>query len=57
MRKRFLVVGLLAGLSVITFLDRMVIAVTGPAIQRDLSIGPVAWGWVLSAYVIAYSVF
>jgi MFS family permease len=57
MRKRHLVVGLLAVLSVITFLDRMVIAVTGPAIQRDLSIDAVAWGWVLSAYVLAYSAF
>ena len=57
MKKRHIVVALLAGLSVITFLDRMVLAVTGPAIQRDLSIDPVAWGWVLSAYVLAYSVF
>lgn len=57
MKKRHLVVGLLAGLSVITFLDRMVLAVTGPAIQRDLAIDPIAWGWVLSAYVLAYSAF
>lgn len=57
MRKRYLVVGLLAALSVITFLDRMVIAVTGPAIQKELQIDPVSWGWVLSAYVLAYSVF
>ncbi|MDB5675394.1 MAG: transporter [Sphingomonas bacterium] len=57
MKKRHLVVALLAGLSVITFLDRMVIAVTGPAIQRDLDIDPISWGWVLSAYVLAYSVF
>ena len=57
MRKRYLVVGLLAFLSVITFLDRMVIAVTGPAIQKDLNIDPIAWGWVLSAYVLAYSAF
>ncbi|MGN6817258.1 MAG: MFS transporter [Sphingomonas sp.] len=57
MRKRYIVVALLAGLSVITFLDRMVIAVTGPAIQRDLHVDPIAWGWVLSAYVLAYSLF
>ena len=57
MKKRHIVVALLAGLSVITFLDRLVIAVTGPAIQRDLDIDPVSWGWVLSAYVLAYSVF
>lgn len=57
MKRRHLVVAILAVLSVITFLDRMAIAVTGPAIQRDLSIDPVAWGWVLSAYVLAYSLF
>jgi MFS family permease len=57
MKKRHIVVALLAGLSVITFLDRMVIAVTGPSIQTDLDIDPIAWGWVLSAYVLAYSAF
>lgn len=57
MRKRYLVVGLLAALSVITFLDRMVLAVTGPEIQKELQIDPVAWGWVLSAYALAYAAF
>jgi MFS family permease len=57
MRKRYLVVALLALLSVITFMDRMVLAVTGPEIQRELDIDPIAWGWVLSAYVLAYSAF
>lgn len=57
MRKRRAVLGFLAALSVITFIDRMAIAVTGPTIQRDLNITPDQWGWVLSAYVIAYAVF
>lgn len=57
MKKRHIVIGLLAVLSIITFLDRMAIAVTGPAIQQELSITPDQWGWVLSAYVIAYAVF
>jgi ACS family glucarate transporter-like MFS transporter len=57
MKKRHLVVGLLAALSIITFIDRLAIAVTGPAIQRDLGISPQQWGWVLGAYVIAYAVF
>src|SRR3546814_13442431 len=57
MKKRHAVVGILAVLSVITFLDRMAIAVTGPAIQKELSITPDQWGWVLGAYVIAYAVF
>jgi len=57
MKKRHGVLILLAALSVITFIDRMAIAVTGPTIQKDLGITPEQWGWVLSAYVIAYAVF
>jgi MFS family permease len=57
LKKRHAVVGLLGGLSVLTFLDRMAISVTAPAIQKDLHIGPAMWGWVLSAYVLAYGLF
>ncbi len=57
MKKRRIVLGLLATLSVITFIDRLAIAVTGPTMQKDLGITPAQWGWVLSAYVIAYAVF
>lgn len=57
MRKRHGVIALLAALSIITFIDRMAIAVTGPAIQSDLGITPDQWGGVLGAYVIAYAVF
>lgn len=57
MKKRYAVVGLLALLSIITFIDRMAIAVTGTSIQKDLNIGPEQWGWILGAYVIAYAVF
>ncbi len=57
MKKRHGVIGLLAALSIITFIDRMAIAVTGPSIQKDLGITPDQWGWVLGAYVIAYAVF
>jgi MFS family permease len=55
--KRRAVLGILAALSIITFIDRLAIAVTGPAIQKDLDISPEQWGWVLSADVIAYAVF
>jgi len=57
MMKRRAVLGFLAALSIITFIDRLAIAVTGPTIQKDLNITPDEWGWVLSAYVIAYAVF
>ncbi|WNO54078.1 MFS transporter [Stakelama saccharophila] len=57
MKKRHIVVGLLGLVSIITFLDRMAIAVTGTTIQDELNITPDQWGWVLGAYVIAYAVF
>lgn len=57
MGKRHAVVGLLGLISVITFVDRMAIAVAGPHIQKELHIGPELWGWVLSAYVIANGIF
>lgn len=57
MKKRRLVLGFLAALSAITFLDRMAIAVTSGPIQKDLGITPEQWGWVLGAYTIAYAVF
>ncbi len=56
-KKRYAVVGLLSVVSVITFLDRMAISVLGPRIQQDLGLTPEQWGWVLSAYVIAYGLF
>ena len=57
LRRRYWVVGLLGVVSVITFLDRMAIAVVGPLVQQDLHLTPETWSWVLSAYVIAYGLF
>ena len=57
MRKRYAVVAMLGVVSVITFIDRTAIAVLAPWIRRDLGIGAAQWGWVLSAYVIAYGIF
>jgi MFS transporter, ACS family, glucarate transporter len=56
-RKRYGVLLLLAALSVITFIDRMALSVSGTSIQHDLAISPDLWGWVLGAYTIAYAVF
>jgi MFS family permease len=44
-------------MSVITFVDRLAIAVAGPTMQHDLHLSPEKWGWVLSSYVIANAVF
>ncbi|WP_420239116.1 MFS transporter [Telmatobacter bradus] len=57
MKQRHKVLGLLAVLSIITFLDRLAVAVAGPGIQADLHIDPRLWGWVLSAYVLANGIF
>jgi MFS family permease len=57
LKKRHRVLGLLVSLSVITFLDRLAIAVAGPRIQDELHIPPERWGWVLGAFVLAYGIF
>jgi ACS family glucarate transporter-like MFS transporter len=57
MRKRHIALSLLALLSVITYLDRVCIGVAGPRIQDEMGIPPEKWGWVLSAFIIAYGVF
>ncbi len=57
MKQRHKVLGLLGALSVLTFLDRLAIAVAGPSIQSELHIQPQNWGWILSAYVLANGIF
>lgn len=57
MKKRHGVLGFLISLSVITFLDRLAIAVAGPRIQDELHIPPEKWGWVLGAFALAYGLF
>jgi len=57
LKKRHGVLGFLVALSVITFLDRLAIAVAGPRIQDELHIAPEKWGWVLGAFALAYGLF
>lgn len=57
MRQRHTVLILLVLLGLITFLDRLCIAVTGPRIQQELGISPSMWGWVLSAFILSYGLF
>jgi MFS family permease len=57
LKKRHGVLGFLVSLSVITFLDRLAIAVAGPRMQDDLHIPPDKWGWVLGAFALAYGLF
>ncbi len=57
MKQRYKVLTFLGLLSALTFLDRLAVAVAGPAIQADLRIQPQQWGWILSAYVLANGIF
>jgi MFS transporter, ACS family, glucarate transporter len=57
LKQRYKVLTFLGLLSALTFLDRLAIAVAGPAIQADLHIQPQQWGWILSAYVLANGIF
>lgn len=56
-RKRWIVLALLMLVSVITFLDRLAIAVAGLRMQEELGISPERWGWVLGAFVLTYGLF
>jgi len=51
------VLGMLSLLAVITYVDRICIAVAGPRMQDELGISPEAWGWVSSVFFISYGAF
>jgi MFS family permease len=57
MKYRHRVVGMLSLLSIITYIDRVCIAVAGPRMQDSLHISPQAWGWVTSVFFLSYSAF
>ena len=57
MKYQHRVLGMLALLSIITYIDRVCIAVAGPRMQEDLRISPQAWGWVTSVFFLSYSAF
>lgn len=48
---------MLSLLSVITYLDRVCIAVAGPRMQDSLHISPRAWGWVTGVFFLSYGLF
>ena len=57
MKYRHRVMGMLSLLAIVTYVDRVCIAVAGPRMQDDLGIGPEAWGWVTSVFFISYGAF
>ena len=48
---------MLSLLAIITYLDRVCIAVAGPRMQDELHISPELWGWVTSVFFLSYSAF
>jgi MFS family permease len=48
---------MLSLLAIITYLDRICIAVAGPQMQDSLGISPEAWGWVTSVFFFSYAAF
>jgi ACS family glucarate transporter-like MFS transporter len=57
LKKRYWVLILLGVVAVITYLDRVCIAVAGPRMQHDLGLSPSAWGWVVGIFAFAYALF
>lgn len=57
MKYRHKLLVLLGIVAVITYLDRVCIAVAGPRMQHDLNFSPAAWGWVVGIFAFAYAVF
>lgn len=57
MKYRHRVLGLLATLAVITYLDRVCISIAGPRIQDEFGLGPEQWSLVTGAFAIAYALF
>jgi MFS family permease len=54
---RYKVVGLVFLLSLILYVDRAALSVLAPTIRRDLNLGPMAMGWIFSAFVWGYALF
>ena len=57
MKYQHRVLALLSLLSIITYIDRVCIAVAGPRMQESLGISPQAWGWVASVFFLSYGAF
>lgn len=50
-------VALMSAFSVLSYLDRTVMSITGPEVMKEFAIEPTRMGWVYSAFVLGYAVF
>src|SRR5687768_9999237 len=57
MRTRYSVLGMLVLLSIITYMDRICIGVLAKPMKESLGISEAGWGWVISAFLLAYGLF
>ena len=55
--KRYQVLAVLGIFSVITYLDRTAMGLTGDAVTKDLGLTDTQFGWVLFAFTFAYGAF
>ena len=56
-KARYVVVAFMITLAVITYIDRVGIAVALPLIRDELKLSPIQMGWTLAAFAWAYAVF
>jgi len=56
-RIRYAVLLLVYLAAFITYLDRVCLSVAAPAMQADLGISQVQFGWVFTVFYIAYAIF
>lgn len=54
-RVRWHIIGLLAVISALTYLDRLNLSIAGKYIQDEFALTTVAMGWILSAFVWGYA--
>jgi MFS transporter, ACS family, glucarate transporter len=57
MNKRYQVLAILGIFSVITYLDRTAMGLTGDTVTKDLGLTEQQFGWVLAAFTFAYGAF
>ena len=57
MKKRYQVLFVMSLFSIITYLDRTSVSITGHSITTDLNISEQQFGWILGAFAFAYGIF
>ena len=57
MKKRFWVLIVLVLFSIITYLDRTSISITGIEITKDLNLTEKQFGWIMGSFAFAYGIF